>query len=190
MCTIVNMNVPKTVFETARLIVRNLRDSDFDAFHEMQADDIVMQYTTGRGLDEAENRRQLKMCMACYSRPENDFWVWAIVRKSDEQFVGTCAIAPNEGRPEIGYRLLRRFFGLGYGGEICLGLIEYGIHERSLSEIVAYADVRNVASTKILDRSPLPFVGEIENEDGVTDRFYHWLADPILANTLDNKTIN
>ena len=178
------------VFETCRLFVRNLKHSDFAAFHEMQSDDEVMQYTTGKGLDEAENLRQLKMCIACYSRPDNDFWVWAIVRKSDQQFVGTCALVPNEHRSEIGYRFLRKFFGMGYGQEICNGVIEYGIHERRLPEIIAYADVRNVASIKILDRSPLPFVEEQMNEEGVTDRFYHWTADSVQANTSDNNAMN
>lgn len=164
----------ETVFQTTRLLVRRLHDSDFEPFHEMQSDDEVMRYTTGRGLDEAENRRQLKMCIDCYSKSENDFWVWAIIRKVDGQFVGTCAVAPNQNRPEIGYRLLKRFFRMGYGQEVCNGLIEYCIHAKKLSEIIAYADVRNVASTTILDRSPLQYIKETTNDDGFTDRFYRW----------------
>ncbi len=175
------------VFETARLIVRDLKESDFEAFHEMQSDDEVMQYTTGRGLDEAENRRQLAMCIACYSKPENDFWVWAIVRKSDQEFVGTCAFVPNQHRPEIGYRFPGKFFGMGYGQEICNGLIEFGIHDRRLTEIIACVDVRNVASIKILDRSPLPFIEEIRNNDGGTDRFYRWTAEPEQCKANDNN---
>lgn len=178
------------VFETTRLFVRNLKSSDFDAFHEMQSDDEVMRYTTGKGFDEAENRRQLNSCIACYAKPDNDFWVWAIVQKSDQQFVGTCAIVPNENRPEIGYRFLRKFFGKGYGQEICDALIEYGINNQRLPEIIAYADVQNVASTKILDRSRLSFIEEIRNEDGVTDRFYRWTADPGPVKTLDNSVTN
>ena len=169
------------IFETNRLSVRNLKHSDFEAFHEMQSDDAVMRYTTGQGHDEAENRRQLTECIDYYSKPNNDFWVWAIVRKSDQQFLGTCAIVPNENRAEIGYRLLGRFFGKGYGQEICDGLIEYGIHGQKLPEIVAYVDIRNIASVKILDRSSLPFVDEIRQEDGVIDRFYRWTAEPAMA---------
>ena len=178
------------VFETTRLLVRNLKGSDFEAFHEMQSDYEVMRYTTGKGLDASENRRQLNSCIAHYSIPENDFWVWAIVRKSDQQFIGTCAIVPNEKHPEIGYRFLGKFFGKGYGQEICDGLIQYGIYHRNLREIIAYADVRNVASTKILDRSRLSFVGETRNENGATDRFYRWAADPVTVKTSDNNAIN
>jgi RimJ/RimL family protein N-acetyltransferase len=166
------------LFETNRLYVRKLEYSDFHAFHEMQSDHEVMRYTPEEALDEAENQRQLKMCIDCYSKIGNDFWVWAIVRKSDKQFVGTCAVTPNAQRPEIGYRFLRKFFGLGYGQEVCDGLIHYGIHDLKLTEIVAYVDIRNVASKKILERSALKFVEETTDENGVVDRFYRWSAGP------------
>ncbi|MEM8736788.1 MAG: GNAT family N-acetyltransferase, partial [Planctomycetota bacterium] len=98
-------------------------------------------------------------------------------QKSDKQFVGTCAIVPSDGQQEIGYRFLRRFFGNGFGQEVCDGLIDYGINGQSLSELIAYVDVRNVASVKILDRSQLAFVREIQDEDGVVDRFYRWTTE-------------
>ena len=162
------------VLETRRLRLRHFRESDLDAFHEMQSDEEVMRYTTGTGFDRSENHRQLVDCIERYSKPNNDFWVWAIERKSDQQFVGTCAIVPNLGRPEIGYRFLRKHFGEGFGQEICNGLIEHAMRQSTLSEIVAYVDVRNVASVKILDRSRLEFVKEVTNEDGTLDRFYRW----------------
>ncbi|MCP4890329.1 MAG: GNAT family N-acetyltransferase [Planctomycetaceae bacterium] len=174
------------IFETARLLVRDLVDSDFDAFHEMQSDIEVMRYTTGKALDESENRRQLRDCIARYVRPANDFWVWAVVRKSDQQFIGTCAIVPNGPRAEIGYRLLRKFFGNGYGREICNGLIVHGIQHQNLHEIIAYADIANLASVKILDQSALSFVEETKTEEGGVERFYRWLAEPNLCETSDH----
>ncbi|MDG2220857.1 MAG: GNAT family N-acetyltransferase [Rubripirellula sp.] len=168
------------IFETARLLVRNLVDADFDAFHEMQSDIEVMRYTTGSGFDEAENRQQLSDCIRHYAEPGNDFWVWAVVRKTDQQFVGTCAIVPNGENAEIGYRFLRKFFGNGYGRETCNGLIEHGIHVQKLREIIAYADIENIASIKILDQSVLSFVEETKTEEGGVDWLYRWLAEPKL----------
>ena len=165
------------IFETSRLSVRNLRSSDFSAFHAMQSDDEVMRYTTGQGLGEAENRRQLQSCIDSYQKPGNEFWVWAITRKSDQAFLGTCAIVPSGGRPEIGFRLLRKFFGRGFGKEACLGLIQYAIEKQQVPELIARVDVRNLASVTILNASCLAFVEELANEDGAMDRFYRWTAD-------------
>ena len=165
------------VFETSRLHIRELRDADLLEFHEMQSDDVVMRFTTGHGFDKEENRRQLQTCIASYTKPNNDFWVWAIIRTSDDRFLGTCAIVSSREGPEIGYRLLRKYFGLGYGQEVCNALIDYGIQAQRLQTLVAYADIRNVASVKILDRSILRFVKEVTNNDGGRDRFYRWASD-------------
>ena len=166
------------IFETERLAVRNLQNEDFEAFHEMQSDIEVMRYTSGEASDEETNRRQLENCINRYDQPDNDFWVWAIVRKEDDQFIGTCAIVPCEGRSEIGYRFLRKFFGNGYGQEICDGLIDHAIESQAFEGLVAYVDVRNVASVKILNRSRLEFVEQQPGEDGATDNFYRWSRRP------------
>ena len=163
------------IFQTQRLRVRPLLDSDFDAFHEMQSNPAVMQFTTGHALSLEENQKQFAHCIAKYREPGNEFWVWAVETKADGKFAGTCAIVPNENRPEIGYRLLENEFGKGFGQEICNGLIDYAIHSLNVQEIVAIADCRNVASVKILDRSILPFVEERRDpEKGIAARFYHW----------------
>ena len=107
------------VFETPRLIVRELVDSDFDGFHKMQSDEEVMRYTSGEVFDEVENRRQLQMCIDSYQKIGNDFWVWAVERKLDKAFVGTVAIVPNEGRPEQ---------------ELCDGLVTYAIEVQECPE--------------------------------------------------------
>jgi hypothetical protein len=70
-----------------------------------------------------------------------------------------------------------KHFGLGYGKEVCNGVVQFAILQRRLPEIVAYADVRNVASVKILDQSRLRFIAEIRLANGLTDRFYRWLAE-------------
>ncbi len=164
------------ITSTSRLIVRQLEESDFAPFHEMQSDEEVMRYTTGKGLDANENLGQLRDCIARYKIPCNDFWVWAITRKLDDKFIGTCAIVESENRSEIGYRLLRRYFGNGYGQEICDGVIDYGISVLQLTEIIAFVDVRNAASRKILDRSRLRFISEQTDENGRPERFYGWSA--------------
>ncbi|MEM7454452.1 MAG: GNAT family N-acetyltransferase [Planctomycetota bacterium] len=169
------------IFKTKRLAVRHLEHDDFAPFHEMQSDDEVMRYTTdhgnGRGLDEAENRKQLEHCIECYGKPETNFLVWAIVDEA-ESFVGTCAIVrTDDGENEIGYRFLRSQWGRGFGTEITAGLIDYAIRELEMDSLYAIVDVRNLASVKILDRSSLTFDREVTNEYGVTDRVYRWARE-------------
>lgn len=162
------------IFETERLLVRELEEEDFDSFHEMQHNPNVLKYVIGRGFTEAENRKQLRGCIEKYDNPDNDFWVWAVVRKSDNAFVGTCAVIGDEeeNSNEIGYRFLEKYWGKGFGTEICDGLIEHCLSNMKIHSLFATVDIRNVGSVKILDKSRLPFIKEYLNEDGVLDRFY------------------
>ncbi|RMG78497.1 MAG: N-acetyltransferase [Bacteroidetes bacterium] len=168
------------IFETKRLCIRPLEPADFEGFHEMQSDPEVMKYTTGKPFSEAENRKQLADVIARYTAPGNSFWVWAVVQKSNGAFVGTCAaIGEPDGAVEIGYRIRRCMWGQGYGSEICRGLIDYCLHVRHWTHLHAVADVRNVPSVRILEKSRLNFEKEAPNEMGGTDRFYR-LKEEVL----------
>ncbi|MEM9410737.1 MAG: GNAT family N-acetyltransferase [Planctomycetota bacterium] len=167
------------IFETRRLLVRCLQQSDFPAFHEMQSDDEVMKYTAsdgsiGRGLDEQQNRFQLDDCIKRYDHAGNRFWVWAIVEKQSNDFVGTCAIVENEqNEMEIGYRILRKHWRKGMGVESAEGLITFAIGGMKLNSFVAYVDLRNLASVKILQRSQMRLTERIES-NGQTDLKFIW----------------
>jgi ribosomal-protein-alanine N-acetyltransferase len=163
----------KPIFLTPRLYVRNLELTDLSTFHEMQGNLKVMQYTTGRAQTFEENKAELKRVIDCYTRSENDFWVWAVLEKGSGKFVGTCALIKNgKGENEIGYRFLESSWGNGYGKEITVGLIDYGLDQPDIEELVAYVDKENVASVKILDAT-FKLVKEYWNEEeGCVDRYY------------------
>lgn len=161
------------IFGTKRLLVRPLHLNDFDPFHEMQGSFKVMQYTTGRALTREENKGQLNGVIERYDQPGNEFWVWAVEERSGGRFVGTCALIKNDkGEYEIGYRFLEKYWGNGFGKEITRGLIEYGLAQPGIEELVAYVNKENIPSVKILDAT-FRFEKEFFNEEeGCMDRYY------------------
>ena len=160
------------IFKTERLLARRLQLTDLDAFHEMQSNPNVLRHVPGEPKDRAGNAQELAELIHKYDEPDNDFWIWAIEQKSDNDFVGTCAIvATEEGEMEIGYRFLERFWGRGYGKEIVDGLLEYGVER--FGRLVAYVGKENIASVKILDASAMEFVREYYNAaEKCMDRYY------------------
>lgn len=170
------------IFETPRLQIRPLTIADLEPFHEMQGNTRVMQYTTGRAMTREENEKSLTQVIGAYAIPENTFRVWAVERKSDREFLGTCALILNEkGENEIGYRFLEKYWGNGYGKEIISGLIQYARDELRLESLVAYVSKKNIASVKLLDRSAFQFINEFfnEEENGI-DRYYRLSFSPQL----------
>jgi ribosomal-protein-alanine N-acetyltransferase len=107
------------------------------------------------------------------SNPAQDFLVWTITRKTDLLFMGTCAVVKNEkNENELGYRFLKCCWGLGFGHEIVGGLIEYCTDVVRLNGCVAYVDIRNSASVRILESSSMRFDRELLDEKGILVRRY------------------
>ncbi|MCB0530864.1 MAG: GNAT family N-acetyltransferase [Lewinellaceae bacterium] len=162
------------IFQTTRLQIRPLYPDDIAPFHEMQGNLNVMRYTTKRAHSLAEDGAELQRLIGRYAEPGNDFWVWAIERKDDGAFVGTCALILNEDEEhEIGFRFLEKYWGQGYGTEVANGLVDYAMALPGVTGLVAYVYSANIGSVKVLDRSPLVFEREFFNEkENCMDRVY------------------
>ncbi len=100
------------IFNTKRLYARKLKLSDFREFTEMQENNNVMKYISGKAKTKKENMEELERLVEKYKDPTNDFLVMAIINKSSNKFVGTCVIIKNKGNEyEIGYRLSEKAWG-------------------------------------------------------------------------------
>ncbi len=109
------------IFSTQRLYIRKIEAEDLGALHEMHANPNVMRYTGDTPNTIKDDRENLKHILNCYDTPDNDFWIWAIIRKTDNAFIGTCALIKSDPQnehdlpeDEIGYRFLERYWGNGY----------------------------------------------------------------------------
>lgn len=61
-------------------------------------------------------------------------------------------------------RFLEKYWGKGYGQEVCNGLIDFALNEWKLTSLWAEANKDNIASVKILERSRLQFEREYFHE--------------------------
>ena len=162
------------LFQTSRLIIRPLQLSDLLPYQKLQGNPNVMLYTGTPVQNAEESKKDLARLIGLYEKPNNDFWIWAIVLKDNNHLVGTCAlILEEEKKGEIGYRFLEKYWGNGYASEIVEPLIDYGFSTMKLQTVFATVDVLNIASLKMLDKSQLNFIKEYWNEElQCTDRYY------------------
>lgn len=164
--TIIKEFTQDNVFETDRLWVRRLRDKDFPYFHEMQGDYEVMKFVAKKSNTEEEDRKDLQHLIKCYSKKDNDFWVWAMEDKDREVFVGTVAIVKDkEDNWEIGYRLIRKEWKKGYATEVVLGILALCHSINEIDNIMAYADLRNLSSQNVLVKTGFVNLGIKYNEE-------------------------
>lgn len=151
------------IFETERLLIRKLILSDLNSFHEMQSNINVMQFADGDIKTFAEHQKELIELINKYEKPTNDFWIYAIERKLNNKFVGTVALVKDDKDDEIGYRFLEKYWGLGYGFEICEGLVIYS-RRLGLKKLIGYVVDENLASVKILEKCNFKIVKKFIND--------------------------
>jgi len=143
------------IFETKRLRVRKLKLSDIEAFHKMQSDIEVMRYVTGQVATYDESVEKLKSWIDMYTTKISE-WPFAIEIKENNKFIGICGIIEEN---EIGFRLIKENWGLGYGTEILDGVIMYS-RNLGLIKLIAEVIIENESSYKILKRAGFIIKGQ------------------------------
>lgn len=143
-----------TAIQSARLVLRLVRDEDLPQLLEMNADDSVtryLPYESWRGMDDARawmGRAQARLAAG-------EAWQFVIALRGSGQLVGSFLLfhfdIPN-GRAEIGYLLGRAHWGAGYMQEAAAAMVDYAFGTAGLRRLEAEIDPRNEASARLLER--------------------------------------
>ena len=154
-----------SIFQTNRLLIRRLMNADLLDFSNLHADNEVMFYTETNGIDASKSLLDFNRIIHQYNTPENDFWIWAIENKANSEFIGICVFSNNSAKEiELGYRLNKKYWRLGIGGEVFNGLIKHAFETEKAESVFAESDSFNIASLKIIEKH-LNFVSEYYNTE-------------------------
>lgn len=155
------------MIRTARLALRGWRDADAEPFLAMSRDPRVMACFPALLLPN-EARETVKRQQALEKAGGHCFWI--MERLSDRAFLGFCGITvgpagtPIAGRPEIGWRLNRAWWGQGYAREAAdasLAWVWANTDQLSVWSITVPANARSRA---LMERIGMTYV-----EDGDFD---------------------
>ncbi len=141
-----------SIFETDRLNIRNLRESDSDGYFDMMGNVNVMSLVPRKVMSREESDLHLQKLLDHYKK-QSDTKVWAIETKNEKEFIGLGGFLKNNaGDDEIGYRLREKFWRNGFGTEFTKGLISFGFEELKMEKIIADVAITNLNSVKILEK--------------------------------------
>ncbi|NML66138.1 GNAT family N-acetyltransferase [Hymenobacter sp. RP-2-7] len=175
---------PLAPFATARLLLRPLQPADAPGMYALDSDSAVHRYLGGVGgrmvTTLAESEATIRYIEAQYAAV--GIGRWAVVLAATGEFVGWAGLklvaGPVNGQRDfydLGYRLLPRHWGQGYGYEAARAWLAAGFGPLGLPRICAYADVRNAASCCILAKIGLHSGNEFA-EGGTRCRWYEATA--------------
>ncbi len=161
------------IFETERLLVRYLRDDDFDAFYSLCNDPEVMQYMgDGKPLTAEQTRGWIKTSQENYQK--QGFGCFALTFRQDGQLLGFGGLVypHSSSQVEIIYAFKPSYWGRGLAGEFVRAMIKTGFERWQLPRIEASIDPRNPASIKAVQRIGMVFVHSGVDETNQPTLFY------------------
>ena len=145
--------------EAGRVNLRPFTVDDLDALALICGDPDVMRYIgTGRPLSREETRARLNAVIKHQNK--HGFGVWAAVDRSNGTLMGYCGLQFLDNTPEVevGYRLAKRFWGMGFASEAAKASLRYGFEGLNLDRIVAVVQPANIASQHVLEKIGLRYV--------------------------------
>jgi RimJ/RimL family protein N-acetyltransferase len=143
------------ILRTERLILREWRDADFDAWAAMNADPRVMEHfpkLLDRAASDAIGIR------ARESMAERGFGILAVEIPGVTAFAGSVGLSVPRFEAhftpcvEIGWRLAHAYWGNGYATEAARATMEDGFTRLGLDEIVAMTAVGNTRSRHVMEK--------------------------------------
>ena len=168
-----------TLIETPRLIMREFTLDDVDAVFEFSSEHEVMKLTGDPTLTSPEEARSIITDIWLPEYKKYGYARYALVHKGDNKVIGFCGLkyippgdlGDNEGAPDIGYRMLSKYWGQGLGFEAAQAAMEYGRKTLGLTNIFGDAVVENAASNRILQKLGLKFECRYEHDGWVVNRY-------------------
>jgi RimJ/RimL family protein N-acetyltransferase len=140
---------------TPRLLLREWRVSDRQAFAEMNADPRVSEFLV-RPVSRADSDDMVDRIDRCWR--EHGYGLWAAERRDSGALIGYVGLwpatfdAPFTPAVEVGWRLAHAHWGHGFATEGATEALRLGFEVMQLREIVSFTAYGNIRSIRVMER--------------------------------------
>ncbi|WP_326908258.1 GNAT family N-acetyltransferase [Sedimentibacter sp. MB31-C6] len=142
----------KKIVETQRLIIREIIPKDIEYIYKIESNrDIIKYIPNSRLMTFNECKRQIKRNIKKYKTSK--IGSWAVVLKSNNEVIGITQLTKSKiiKGIELGTKILPEYWGMGYATELSEAIIQYGLYQLNLKDIIAVTDDNNVGAKKSLE---------------------------------------
>lgn len=145
-------------FCTARTVIRPFAVDDVPHAHPVFSNPEVMRFAVGApdaDLSATEERIQRYIAI----QDEHGFSKWAVWDQTSGAYLGDAGLTvlPGTGEIELGYRVDRKHWGRGLATEVARAWLHHALDDLNLDRIIAFADPRNPASIRVMEKIGMNF---------------------------------
>ncbi|UCE70307.1 MAG: GNAT family N-acetyltransferase [Flavobacteriaceae bacterium] len=156
----------KYLFSSDRLGFRNWMDSDLPDFIRLNADPEVMEYFP-RPLTPEETMASMERFQRQFSVKGYTYFAADLLQTGE--FIGFIGLswqdyqAPFTPATDIGWRLLKEFWGKGYATEGAKQCLEFAFENLNLEEVVSVCPATNLRSELVMKKIGMQEMGKFEH---------------------------
>jgi RimJ/RimL family protein N-acetyltransferase len=162
------MNVREILLK--RFVLTKMTSGDGDKYYRLSNNDKVMKYVTGYSLTREESDKMLRDIVN-ENAPDSFFGRYLIEDRQTGRLIGVAKLDESGEDTEIGYRIQEEEWGKGIATEIALGLIWFSREKLGATNVIAYVNVENAASIRVLEKAGMTLMERIEDLDEVKYKF-------------------
>jgi len=142
-------HIAETEIKTERLLLRQFRESDLDAWAAIVADPEVMQYVGGTALDRDQAWRSLGYILGHWRL--RGYGLWAVEERESGALIGRVGLYFPEGWPgvEVGWLVARERWGEGFATEGGARAVRYGFEALDAERLISVILPENEASVRV-----------------------------------------
>ncbi|KTC80107.1 MULTISPECIES: GNAT family N-acetyltransferase [Legionella] len=156
--------------ETPRMLLRLIKDEDLDQVAQLHADREVRKFFPDGTQDREQTKRRITQIMSLYG--DKGLPGFVIFNKVTHEFIGRCGFGPIEtGEIEVGYLIVRKFWGMGYASEALEALLEWSKININSDYIIAFAPLKHSASHRVMEKCGMEYYKDALGH-GVECKFY------------------
>ena len=145
---------PFPTIETDRLILRKVKKNDAADLYEYCKSPISAKYADWEIHEDISVTKQYINWLLS-SEKHGQYFTWCIEEKVSGKVIGTCSFTSIDREykvAEIGYGILKNYWGNGYASEAVAAMMDYGFCRIGLCRIFARIMKGNINSVKLAKR--------------------------------------
>ena len=162
------MKIKKYIFTSDRLGFRNWRKDDLEEFAKLNADELVMEHFPNT-LSKQEVVEFIEKLGNHFS--ENGFTYYATETLETQEFIGMIGLAFQQYKTrftpaiDIGWRLKRSAWGLGYATEGAKRCLEYAFNDLGIAKVISVCTMANTKSENVMKKIGMVKIGEFNHPE-------------------------
>lgn len=166
-------NIPWTILETERCIVRELALTDLDELFALYADAEITRYT--EGLYSYEEELEFQCAYINHMYRFFGYGMWLVFSKESGALIGRAGLEhrdyDEETELELGYVIGTKYQRQGYATEICEAILKYAAEQTEFARINCLIERENRSSIRLAEKLGFHVVEKYELDEKIMHRF-------------------